>query len=335
MTRAAADPERSLERRIEVARQSGVPLEPLRRWAEERRDQTPGHRRRGRARPRAACPASRSRPTSAPGACTRRPGTLPRTSCLFQPERRLLISGDHLLGRVSLYFDYGWTPDPVAEFLAEPRRGRGARRAPVPTRPRPAVQRRAGAHRGEPRGGRGAHRGDRSRRSTERRADRLRAGPERVRRGARPHDDELGADDHALLPRPTSSGPGGSERVRSPDERSRSAGARPLPRPRGLERGQDRARRRRLVERVEVDARARRGRAGRRTAASRRRRPARRPPPRPRRCGASSCSCSAGGIVAPHMLVKRLICSKFVIGMMPGMIGTSMPLARARSTKRK
>ena len=23
-----------------------------------------------------------------------------------------------MLGRVSLYFDYGWTPDPVAEFLA-------------------------------------------------------------------------------------------------------------------------------------------------------------------------------------------------------------------------
>ena len=37
MTRAMEDPERSLERRIEVARQSGVPLEPLRRWAEERR----------------------------------------------------------------------------------------------------------------------------------------------------------------------------------------------------------------------------------------------------------------------------------------------------------
>ncbi|HEV7882722.1 MAG TPA: MBL fold metallo-hydrolase, partial [Solirubrobacteraceae bacterium] len=26
--------------------------------------------------------------------------------------------GDHLLGRVSLYFDYGWTPDPIGEFLA-------------------------------------------------------------------------------------------------------------------------------------------------------------------------------------------------------------------------
>jgi glyoxylase-like metal-dependent hydrolase (beta-lactamase superfamily II) len=36
---------------------------------------------------------------------------------LFQPEQRLLLSGDHLLGRVSPYFDYGWTPDPVAEFF--------------------------------------------------------------------------------------------------------------------------------------------------------------------------------------------------------------------------
>jgi glyoxylase-like metal-dependent hydrolase (beta-lactamase superfamily II) len=37
---------------------------------------------------------------------------------LHQPERRLLISGDHLLGRVSLYYDYGYTPDPAGEFLA-------------------------------------------------------------------------------------------------------------------------------------------------------------------------------------------------------------------------
>ena len=29
----------------------------------------------------------------------------------------MLISGDHLLGRVSLYYDYGWTPDPAGEFL--------------------------------------------------------------------------------------------------------------------------------------------------------------------------------------------------------------------------
>ena len=30
----------------------------------------------------------------------------------------MLISGDHLLGRVSLYYDYGWSPDPAGEFLA-------------------------------------------------------------------------------------------------------------------------------------------------------------------------------------------------------------------------
>ena len=46
------------------------------------------------------------------------PGHAPSHVCLHQPERRLLISGDHLLGRVSLYFDAGYTPDPVGEFLA-------------------------------------------------------------------------------------------------------------------------------------------------------------------------------------------------------------------------
>ena len=46
------------------------------------------------------------------------PGHAPSHVCLYQPERRLLISGDHLLGRISLYFDYGWTPDPVGEFLS-------------------------------------------------------------------------------------------------------------------------------------------------------------------------------------------------------------------------
>jgi glyoxylase-like metal-dependent hydrolase (beta-lactamase superfamily II) len=37
--------------------------------------------------------------------------------CLYQPERRLLISGDHVLGRISLFYDFGWTPDPAGEFL--------------------------------------------------------------------------------------------------------------------------------------------------------------------------------------------------------------------------
>jgi glyoxylase-like metal-dependent hydrolase (beta-lactamase superfamily II) len=37
---------------------------------------------------------------------------------LHQPERGLLLSGDHLLGRVSLYYDFGYSPDPAGEFLA-------------------------------------------------------------------------------------------------------------------------------------------------------------------------------------------------------------------------
>jgi glyoxylase-like metal-dependent hydrolase (beta-lactamase superfamily II) len=45
------------------------------------------------------------------------PGHAPSHVCLHQPERGLLISGDHLLGRVSLYYDYGYTPDPAGEFL--------------------------------------------------------------------------------------------------------------------------------------------------------------------------------------------------------------------------
>src|SRR5207253_3102189 len=45
------------------------------------------------------------------------PGHAPSHVCFFEPERRLLIAGYHLLGRISLYFDYGYTPDPVGEFL--------------------------------------------------------------------------------------------------------------------------------------------------------------------------------------------------------------------------
>jgi glyoxylase-like metal-dependent hydrolase (beta-lactamase superfamily II) len=45
------------------------------------------------------------------------PGHAPSHVVLHQPEHRLLLSGDHVLGRVSLYFDHGWTPDPVAEYL--------------------------------------------------------------------------------------------------------------------------------------------------------------------------------------------------------------------------
>ncbi|CAB4941511.1 unannotated protein [freshwater metagenome] len=45
------------------------------------------------------------------------PGHAPSHVCLFNADRRMLISGDHLLGRVSLFFDFGYTPDPIGEFL--------------------------------------------------------------------------------------------------------------------------------------------------------------------------------------------------------------------------
>ena len=110
------DPEAALARRIEVARQSGVPEEPLRAYAEARKAQGPGIA--GLVEPDRELVAGVTIDTDL-GDWTvyETPGHAPSHVCLFQPERRLLISGDHLLGRVSLYYDYGWTPDPVGEFL--------------------------------------------------------------------------------------------------------------------------------------------------------------------------------------------------------------------------
>ncbi|MGH2979904.1 MAG: MBL fold metallo-hydrolase [Solirubrobacterales bacterium] len=116
MTRALADPERSLERRVEVARQSGVPLEPLRRWAQQRRDSNSGIA--AAIEPdRELVPGVEVETDHGAWSVHHTPGHAPSHVVLFQPEQRLLLSGDHVLGRVSPYFDYGWTPDPVAEFL--------------------------------------------------------------------------------------------------------------------------------------------------------------------------------------------------------------------------
>jgi glyoxylase-like metal-dependent hydrolase (beta-lactamase superfamily II) len=116
-TRAAEDPEAVLQQRIEIARSAGVPAEPLAEWASQRREGPSG----------IAGPIEPSRPLL-PGVEVRSdlgawlvietPGHAPSHVCLFQPERRLLISGDHLLGRISLYYDYGYSPDPVGEFLS-------------------------------------------------------------------------------------------------------------------------------------------------------------------------------------------------------------------------
>lgn len=115
LTRALDDPEAALRRRLEVARSAGVPEEPLRQWSE--RDESFGVA--GVVEPHRDLVSGVVVDTDlGPWHAIETPGHAPSHVCLWQPQRRLLISGDHLLGRVSLYFDYGYTPDPVGEFLA-------------------------------------------------------------------------------------------------------------------------------------------------------------------------------------------------------------------------
>jgi glyoxylase-like metal-dependent hydrolase (beta-lactamase superfamily II) len=115
-TRAELDPEAVLQQRIEIARSAGVPTEPLERWSRARREEPSGIA--GPIEPhRPLLPGVEVRSDLGAWLVIETPGHAPSHVCLFQPERRLLISGDHLLGRISLYYDYGWSPDPVGEFL--------------------------------------------------------------------------------------------------------------------------------------------------------------------------------------------------------------------------
>jgi glyoxylase-like metal-dependent hydrolase (beta-lactamase superfamily II) len=117
MTRAAQDPERAFERRFEVARQSGVPAEVVAQAREARRGQgfgiaeivMPDHD---------LVPGVEIETDLGSWQVYETPGHAPSHVVLHQPERGLLLSGDHLLGRVSLYYDYGYSPDPAGEFLS-------------------------------------------------------------------------------------------------------------------------------------------------------------------------------------------------------------------------
>jgi glyoxylase-like metal-dependent hydrolase (beta-lactamase superfamily II) len=115
-TRSLADPEQSLLRRAEVARQSGVPEAGLRRWLEQRREEGSGQAGTLRS-DRDLVPGVRVATDLGDWEVVETPGHAPSHVCLWQPARRVLISGDHLLGRISQYFEMGATPDPVGEFL--------------------------------------------------------------------------------------------------------------------------------------------------------------------------------------------------------------------------
>ena len=112
----AEDPDTALDNRIEVARHSGVPASALERY-EARRGESPYIDR--------VVPPDRELVDGVEVATDlgffrayETPGHAPSHVVLHEPESGLLVSGDHLLGRISLFYDHGHTPDPVGEFIA-------------------------------------------------------------------------------------------------------------------------------------------------------------------------------------------------------------------------
>ena len=117
MTRAAEDPEGRLERRIEVAFHSGVPAAALDRYREQRKGEGVGIAEVVEP-DRDLLPGVEVETDLGRWQVYETPGHAPSHVVLHQPDRRLLLSGDHVIGRVSLYYDFGYTPDPAGEFLA-------------------------------------------------------------------------------------------------------------------------------------------------------------------------------------------------------------------------
>jgi len=114
----ADDPKAALEARIEVARQSGVPAKALERYRERREEDDETGVDTLKAPDRELVPGVEVETDVGAWQVVETPGHAPSHVVLHQPERKLLISGDHLLGRTVLFFDYGHSPDPVGEFLA-------------------------------------------------------------------------------------------------------------------------------------------------------------------------------------------------------------------------
>jgi len=117
MKAALDDPAAALQRRIEVALQSGVPEAPLRAYAAQAKDRPYGIEEFVPP-DRDLVPGVVVDTDLGPWTVHETPGHAPSHVCLHQAQQRLMITGDHLLGRVSLYYEYGYSPDPAGEFLA-------------------------------------------------------------------------------------------------------------------------------------------------------------------------------------------------------------------------
>ena len=114
--RHLADPDAEVRRRLGDARRSGASEEGLREFADRLRD--PARYFAGPVQPSGdLVDGVRVASDLGDWHVQETPGHTVSHVCLYQPERRLLISGDHLLGRIALWFDRGDTPDPVGEYL--------------------------------------------------------------------------------------------------------------------------------------------------------------------------------------------------------------------------
>jgi glyoxylase-like metal-dependent hydrolase (beta-lactamase superfamily II) len=114
----ADDPAAALEQRLEVARQSGVPLAGLERYRESRSEDDDNGIDAIAAPDRDLLPGVEVETDLGTWQVHETPGHAPSHVVLHQPEGKLMISGDHLLGRTVLFFDHGHSRDPVGEFLA-------------------------------------------------------------------------------------------------------------------------------------------------------------------------------------------------------------------------
>ena len=113
----ADDPQAALDARLEVGRMSGVPLAALDRYRQDRTDKPEDLIDGIRAPDRELVPGVEVETDVGTWSVIETPGHAPSHVCLHQAERRLLVSGDHLLGRTVIFFDYGDAPDPCGEYV--------------------------------------------------------------------------------------------------------------------------------------------------------------------------------------------------------------------------
>ncbi len=111
------DPDAALDARLAKARDHGVPEEVLEQWELDRRGRHTGFD--GPVTPeRELLPGVEIETDLGAWTTHETPGHAPSHVVFHQPERRLLLSGDMIVGRVFLFFDHGHTPDPAGEFLS-------------------------------------------------------------------------------------------------------------------------------------------------------------------------------------------------------------------------